>query len=250
MQRSTGSGKIVKLKKSKSIRIDKTINKIPEPLNNTTAYNYIVVEGNIGAGKTTLATKLANDLHARLVLEQFADNPFLPKFYADPEKHAFPLELSFLAERYHQLKKELSTQDIFKPSIVSDYYFVKSLIFAKSNLKEDEYELYSKLFHIINGSLPKPDLFVYLYHDIKRLQENIKKRGRSYEQNISDDYLIKIQQAYFDFFKQLPDLRILVLDVNNMDFANNSADFELIKETIQRPYNPGITSLIVKKDTE
>ncbi|MGZ4048469.1 MAG: deoxynucleoside kinase, partial [Bacteroidia bacterium] len=198
-------------------------------------YNYIVIEGNIGAGKTTLATAMANDLNTRLVLEQFADNPFLPKFYEDPEKHAFPLELSFLAERYHQLKKELSSQDIFKPAIISDYYFVKSLIFAKSNLKEDEFALYSKLFHIINDSLPKPDLFVFLYHDIKRLQENIRKRGRSYEQNISDEYLAKIQQAYFDFFKQLPDLRILIIDVNNVDFANNREDYELILNILKKP---------------
>jgi deoxyguanosine kinase len=211
-------------------------------------YNYIVIEGNIGAGKTTLATNMATDFNARLVLEQFADNPFLPKFYEDPEKHAFPLELSFLAERYHQLKKELTNQDIFKPAIISDYYFVKSLIFAKSNLKEDEYALYSKLFHIINDSLPKPDLFVFLYHDINRLQENIKKRGRSYEQNISDEYLIKIQQAYFDFFKQLPDLRILVLDVNNLDFANNASDYELILKHLKKPYNAGITNITVKKE--
>ncbi|MGZ4059127.1 MAG: deoxynucleoside kinase [Bacteroidia bacterium] len=211
-------------------------------------YNYIVIEGNIGAGKTTLATAMANDLNTRLVLEQFADNPFLPKFYEDPEKHAFPLELSFLAERYHQLKKELSSQDIFKPAIISDYYFVKSLIFAKSNLKEDEFALYSKLFHIINDSLPKPDLFVFLYHDIKRLQENIRKRGRSYEQNISDEYLAKIQQAYFDFFKQLPDLRILIIDVNNVDFANNLEDYELILNILKKPYNAGVTNITVKKN--
>ncbi|MGZ4034500.1 MAG: deoxynucleoside kinase [Bacteroidia bacterium] len=211
-------------------------------------YNYIVIEGNIGAGKTTLATAMANDLNTRLVLEQFADNPFLPKFYEDPEKHAFPLELSFLAERYHQLKKELSSQDIFKPAIISDYYFVKSLIFAKSNLKEDEFALYSKLFHIINDSLPKPDLFVFLYHDIKRLQENIRKRGRSYEQNISDEYLAKIQQAYFDFFKQLPDLRILIIDVNNVDFANNREDYELILNILKKPYNAGVTNITVKKN--
>jgi deoxyadenosine/deoxycytidine kinase len=218
-------------------------------LTSQTPYNYIVIEGNIGAGKTTLASNLAAELKTRLVLEQFADNPFLPKFYEDPEKHAFPLELSFLAERYHQLKKELSNQDIFKPAIISDYYFVKSLIFAKSNLKEDEYALYSKLFHIINDSLPKPDLFVYLYHDISRLQQNIKKRGRNYEQNISDEYLIKIQKAYFDFFKQMPDLRILVMDVNNVDFVNNEEDHQLILNLLKKPYNAGVTNIRVKKDT-
>ncbi len=212
-------------------------------MNNNTPYNFIVIEGNIGAGKTTLATKMSENLNARLILEQFADNPFLPKFYEDPEKHAFPLELSFLAERYHQLKKELSTQDIFKPTIISDYYFVKSLIFAKSNLKEDEFSLYTKLFHIINDSLPKPDLFVYLYHDIERLQENIRKRGRIYEQNITNDYLIKIQSAYFDFLKQMPELRIVIIDVNDVDYANNVQDYELVLTLLKKQYNQGITHI-------
>ncbi|MES2140695.1 MAG: deoxynucleoside kinase [Bacteroidota bacterium] len=208
-----------------------------------THYNFIAIEGNIGAGKTTLAKKLAIDFNSRLILEQFAENPFLPKFYINPEKHAFPLELSFLAERYQQLKNELGKQDIFKPTIVSDYYFLKSLIFAKANLIEDEYGLYSKLFHIINDSLPKPDLFVYLYHDVKRLQENIKKRGRNYEQSIPDEYLIKIQTTYFDFIKQLNDLRILVIDVNNIDFANDNAHYNHMMEIINKPYSVGITRI-------
>ena len=209
------------------------------------AYNFIAIEGNIGARKTTLSKKLAADFNTRLILEQFAENPFLPKFYAEPEKHAFPLELSFSAERYQQLKNELSIQDLFKPNIISDYYFLKSLIFSKANLSEDEFGLYSKLFHIINDSLPKPDLFVYLYHDVERLQENIKKRGRSYEQNISDDYLIKIQTAYFDFIKQLNDLRILVIDVNNIDFANDQEHYQQLIKTINQPYDFGITRIIV-----
>lgn len=208
-----------------------------------THYNFIAIEGNIGAGKTTLAKKLSVDFNSRLILEQFAENPFLPKFYDNPEKHAFPLELSFLAERYQQLKNELGKQDIFKPTIVSDYYFLKSLIFAKANLIEDEYGLYSKLFHIINDSLPKPDLFVYLYHDVERLQQNIKKRGRNYEQSIPDEYLIKIQNTYFDFIKQLNDLRILVIDVNNIDFANDDAHYNHMMGIINRPYNAGITRI-------
>jgi len=206
-------------------------------------YNFIAIEGNIGAGKTTLAKKLAADFNTRLILEQFAENPFLPKFYNDPEKHAFPLELSFLAERYQQLKSELGKHDIFRPGIVSDYYFLKSLIFAKANLGGDEYGLYSKLFHIINDSLPKPDLFVYLYHDVERLQKNIKKRGRSYEQNISDDYLMKVQSTYFDFIKQLTDLRILVVDVNNIDFANDIEHYNHMIKIINQPYNSGITRI-------
>ncbi len=190
---------------------------------------------------------MAEGLNSRLILEQFADNPFLPKFYEEPEKHAFPLELSFLAERYHQLKKELSTQDIFKPSIIADYYFVKSLIFAKSNLKEDEFSLYTKLFHIINDSLPKPDLFVYLYHDIERLQQNIRKRGRNYEQNITNEYLSKIQSSYFDFFKQMPELKILIIDANNVDFANNPEDYELMLNILKKGYNQGVTHVKAEK---
>ena len=167
----------------------------------------------------------------------------MPKFYEQPDKYAFPLELSFLAERYHQLKNELSKQDIFKPKIITDYYFLKYLIFAKANLDEDEYALYSKLFHIINDSLPKPDLFVYLYQNIERLQENIKKRGRTYEQKISDEYLIKIQSAYFDYIKQVPDLKIVIIDVNKIDFAHNLNDYEQIKSIIDKPYNIGITRI-------
>ncbi|MGB3948900.1 MAG: deoxynucleoside kinase [Bacteroidia bacterium] len=208
-------------------------------------YNFTVIEGNIGAGKTTLAQKLAIDYNARLILEQFAENPFLPKFYAEPEKHAFPLELSFLAERYQQLKNELGNQDLFRPNLVSDYFFLKSLIFAQANLGNDEFGLYSKLFHIINDSLPKPDLFVYLYHDIDRLQENIKKRGRSYEQSISNEYLLKIQTAYFDFIKQLKDLRILVIDVNNVDFANNKNHYNQVLEIINQPYEIGINRVVL-----
>jgi deoxyadenosine/deoxycytidine kinase len=206
-------------------------------------YNFLVIEGNIGAGKTTLATRMAEERNSRLILEQFADNPFLPKFYENRDKYAFPLEMSFLAERYQQLKNELGKQDMFQPEIISDYYFLKSLIFAKANLSGAEYELYTKLFHIINDSLPKPDLFVYLYHDTDRLLQNIKKRGRPYEQNISPEYLDEIQNAYFDFLKQLGDQRILILNVNSLDFAHNEEHYSHLKEIICKPYNAGITRL-------
>ena len=129
--------------------------------------------------------------------------------------------------------------------MVSDYFFLKSLIFAQANLGDDEFSLYSKLFHIINDSLPKPDLLVYLYHDVERLQENIKKRGRSYEQGISNEYLLKIQTAYFDFIKQLTDLRILVIDVNNVDFANNKNHYEKTLEIINSPYEVGINRVVL-----
>jgi deoxyguanosine kinase len=204
-------------------------------------HNFLVIEGNIGAGKTTLALKIAEKHCTRLILEQFEGNPFLPKFYEDKEKYAFPLELSFLAERYHQLKAELSKQDLFQPGIISDYFFLKSLIFAKANLDEAEYELYTRLFHIIHDSLPKPDLLVFLYHDIDRLLSNIRIRGREYEKNISGDYLLKIQNAYFDFLKQTPDLKVLILDMNSLDFVKNEEHFTRIEEIIDMPYNPGIT---------
>jgi deoxyguanosine kinase len=204
-------------------------------------YNFIVIEGNIGAGKTTLATRMAEQYNARLILEQFAENPFLPKFYENREKYAFPLEMSFLAERFQQLKTELGRQDLFQPGIISDYYFLKSLIFAKANLNEAEYDLYTRLFHIINDSLPKPDLFVYLYHDIERLLWHIRKRGRPYEQNISADYLAEIQTSYFDFLRQLSDQRILIIDVNHIDFAQNEAHYSQITSIIHQPYNAGIT---------
>lgn len=208
-------------------------------------HNFLVIEGNIGAGKTTLATQIAERSNSRLLPEQFADNPFLPKFYADPEKHAFPLELSFLAERYHQLKTEFAKQDLFKPNIVSDYYFLKCLIFAKNNLKDDEYDLYSKLFHIINDSLPKPDLFVYLYHSIDQLQVNIKKRGRSYEQAISNEYLESIQSMYFDFMKQLRQIPILIIDVTGIDYSENQAHLNQLISSINRRYEKGITRIKV-----
>ncbi len=148
-------------------------------------YNYVVIEGNIGAGKTTLATRIAEQFNARLILEQFADNPFLPKFYQDPEKYSFPLELSFLASRYKQLNDELGSQDIFKAFTVADYYFMKSLVFAASTLKGDEYNLYRQIFYIIYSSLPKPDIYVYLHISAERLLKNISNRGREYEKSIT-----------------------------------------------------------------
>ena len=157
-------------------------------------YPYIVIEGNIGVGKTSLVKLLAQEYAAHSFFEEFSENPFLPKFYENPEKHAFPLELSFLAERYHQLKSELNTHNIFHNTIISDYYFVKSLIFAQINLPEDEFKLYKNLFDIILQKLPKPNLFVYLYADVNRLQNNIKNRARSYESTISTEYLEQIHQ--------------------------------------------------------
>ncbi|MBN2665332.1 MAG: deoxynucleoside kinase [Bacteroidales bacterium] len=195
-------------------------------------YNYVVIEGNIGAGKTSLATRIANEWNARLVLEQFADNPFLPKFYKEPDKYAFPLELSFLASRYKQLNDELGSQDIFKSFTVSDYYFMKSLVFAASTLKGEEYNLYRQIFYIIYGQMPKPDIYIYLHQTPSKLLENISKRGRDYEKNITAGYLQKIQESYFTFFRQNPESKYLIIDVNNIDFVESEEDYIKITETI------------------
>ena len=203
-------------------------------------YNYIAIEGNIGAGKTTLATQLAVDFDARIILEQFEDNSFLPKFYTDPDRYAFPLELSFLADRFQQLKTQLGTPDLFRQLTISDYFIHKSLIFARKTLGVDEFTLYSKLFSIIDASLPKPDLLVYLYLEIDKLKKNIQKRGRDYEQNIDQNYLERIQSGYFDYIRQQQDMRILIIDTNNMDFVVNKSDYKLLLDIISLPYEKGI----------
>lgn len=203
-------------------------------------YNYICVEGNIGAGKTSLATKLAGDFNGKLILEQFEDNPFLPKFYKEPSKYAFPLELSFLASRYQQVKDQLANMDLFKSFIVSDYFINKSLIFARKTLQHDELALFNRLFHIIISTVPKPELLIYLYVDIKRLQENIRHRGRTYEQEIEDSYLEKIQVGYLEYLRQLPDTRILLLDTNKLDFVGNQSHYESLLDVINTRYEPGI----------
>jgi len=208
--------------------------------------SYLVIEGNIGAGKTSFAKRIASEYNAKLILEQFADNPFLPKFYNEPDKYSFQLELSFLAERYHQLNNEVTSRDLFKAFTVADYYFMKSLIFAKSTLKDDEYNLYRQIFDIIYRSIPKPDLYVYLHQDVANLKKNIRKRGRDYEQGISDEYLTKLQDGYFDFFKKQDDIAFLIIDINKLDFVENPEDYENIKNAIfYKKYEKGINRLII-----
>ncbi len=203
-------------------------------------YNYIAIEGNIGAGKTSLASLLAEEFNGKLILEQFEDNSFLPKFYREPEKYAFPLEMSFLAERYQQLREQLTKQDLFRNFTISDYLFNKSLIFARNNLQADEFALFSRIFNIINEFLPKPELLVYLYLDIPKLQHNIRQRGRTYEQEIKDSYLTDIQSGYFDHIRKLQNLRILIIDTNHIDFVNKQDDYKAILELIDRDYPTGI----------
>jgi len=209
-------------------------------------YNYVVIEGNIGAGKTTLASRISDQFNARLILEHFADNPFLPKFYNDPKQYSFPLELSFLASRYKQLKEELVPQDLFKSFSIADYYFMKSLVFAASTLTGDEYNLYRQIFYIIYGSLPKPDIYVYLHLNPDRLLQNIKSRGRNYEKSINREYLQKIQDSYFSFFKQNPENKYLVIDINGIDFVANKNHYSKIIDAIFfNDYPVGLNKVIL-----
>jgi deoxyadenosine/deoxycytidine kinase len=205
-------------------------------------YRFITIEGNIGAGKTTLAHMLAEHYHAKLILEEFADNPFLPKFYEKPQQYAFPLELFFMAERYKQLKDMLQTQDMFSEVVISDYLFVKSLLFAKINLSEDEYNLYQKLFEIINPQLVQPDLLIFLNAPVPQLQKNIKKRNRSYEQQIEDAYLQRVHNMYIQYLKQ-HSVRTLMIDTTKIDFLGEPAHFQQILQALETDYAPGIHRL-------
>jgi deoxyguanosine kinase len=209
-------------------------------------YKYIVIEGNIGAGKTSLASLLAEESGSRLVLEAFSDNPFLAKFYEDPDRYAFQLELSFLSERYHQIKTELGHPDLFGQAVISDYFLAKSFIFSKYNLKDDEMKLFEKLFSIINLQAPKPDLYVYLHLSVEKLLENIKQRGRSYEKHITYEYLKEVQEGYFGFFKSQQEMKILVIDTSQIDFVNRESDLQLLKKVIfEGDYSVGLNRLIL-----
>lgn len=196
--------------------------------------NYIAIEGNIGAGKTTLATKIAEDCNAKTVLERFADNPFLPKFYKDQSRYAFPLEMSFLADRYQQLSDDLAQFDLFKDFVVADYHIFKSIIFAKVTLQEDEFRLYKTMFDIMYKEMPKPDLYVYLYQNTERLLANIKKRGRNYEQKIPAEYLEKINRGYLDYIKSQADLNVLIIDISDLDFVKKQKDYVFILNEIKK----------------
>ena len=194
---------------------------------------FIAIEGNIGAGKTTLAKKLATDFNGKLVLERFAENPFLPNFYKDQTRYAFPLEMSFLADRYQQFSEDTSQYDLFKGFMVSDYDIFKSLIFAKVTLQKQEFDLYRKIFDFMYKEVKKPNIYIFLYQTTERLLENIKKRGRDYEQRITPEYLDRINTGYFDYIKGHPELNSLVIDISEMNFITNSEDYETIIERIQ-----------------
>lgn len=199
---------------------------------NFSQHNYIAIEGNIGAGKTSLATKIAHDFNAKLILERFADNPFLPKFYKEPERYAFTLEMSFLADRYQQISDDLSQLDLFKDFMVSDYDVHKSLIFSKVTLPDDEFRLYRTLFYQVYKDIARPDLYVYLYQNTEGLQQNIKKRGRKYEKEIQDDYLNKINTSYLNFLRNHSEMKVKIIDISDRDFVRRRKDYLWLLEEI------------------
>lgn len=201
-------------------------------------YNFITIEGNIGAGKTTLSRLLSKHLNARLILEEFADNPFLPKFYENREQYAFPLELFFMAERYKQLKDFLHAKDLFHHATVSDYLFTKSLLFARVNLPEEEFSLFQKLFNIINPQLVKPDLLIYLHASVDKLKQNIKRRNRGYEQSIDPGYLLSLEETYIQFIRQHK-LKTLFVNAENADFLGNEKHMNAILEALEKDYHEG-----------
>ncbi len=203
-------------------------------------YNYIAIEGNIGSGKTSLAKMIAKDFDARLILERFEDNSFLPKFYKDPEKYAFPLEMSFLADRYQQVKNDVTNHDLFMSFTIADYFIDKSLIFARKTLKKEELRLYSRLFNIIISKLPRPDLIIFLDATIEQVKQNIQKRGREYEKEISGSYLEKIQNGYLDYFRTSSKSTILILDTHNLDFVNKEDDYRKIISLFENIFTKGI----------
>jgi deoxyadenosine/deoxycytidine kinase len=203
-------------------------------------YKYIAIEGNIGAGKTTLTHMLAEDFEYRIILEEFSDNPFLPFFYKNPDRYAFPVELFFMAERHKQLQEELDAKNLFKQSVVADYFFLKTLLFAKNNLNVEEYRLFQRLFDVLNLSFPTPELLVYLHRPVERLLDSIKSRGREYEQVIKPEYLLEIQDAYFNFFKTDIKFPTLVINLDAADFLNKKETYNDVIGLINNTYTPGV----------
>ncbi|HRC21739.1 MAG TPA: deoxynucleoside kinase [Chitinophagaceae bacterium] len=201
-------------------------------------YHFITIEGNIGAGKTTLAHMLSKHYNARLVLEEFADNPFLSKFYENPQQYAFPVELFFMAERYKQLKELILQKDLFQSVTISDYLFTKCLLFSKVTLPDDEFRLYQRLFDIIHQQLVQPDILIYLHAPVSKLQSNIKKRNRAYEQNIPDDYLFNLQETYTHYIKQ-HNMKTLFVDAANADFLHNEKHLQVIYDALEKDYENG-----------
>lgn len=213
-------------------------------------HNFIAIEGNIGAGKTTLCRLLEADHGCKLVLEQFTDNPFLPPFYKNPERYAFPVELFFMTERHKQLQETLSQRELFPQLIVSDYFFIKTLLFAKNNLNGEEFRLFQRLFHTLNATFAKPDLLVYLHRNVEDVVANINKRGREFERDIRPDYLLSLQEAYFNYFKNEKELPILLVDVTGVDFQADREAYNKITGLMRRSYSKGVHRAELGKNKE
>jgi deoxyguanosine kinase len=205
-------------------------------------YNFIAIEGNIGAGKTTLCNMLAQDYNCRLILEQFTDNPFLPLFYDNPERYAFPVELFFMTERHKQLQEAFANTDMFAPLSISDYFFIKTSLFAKNNLKDEEFRLFYRLFEVLNSTYPKPELLIYLHRSVDNLLGNIQKRGRDYESDISAEYLLEIQNVYFEYFRTEKNMPIVVVDMGDINFMEDEKAYIRLVEIMKNKYPNGITN--------
>jgi deoxyadenosine/deoxycytidine kinase len=201
-------------------------------------YKFIAIEGNIGAGKTTLTHLLSKHFNAKIVLEEFAENPFLAKFYENPKQYAFPLELFFLAERFKQQQEFFKSGDLFQEVVISDYMFTKCLLFAKANLPEEEFRLYQKMFDVFYQQLAPPEILIYLHAPVTRLQSNIKKRNRKFEQSIADEYLFKIQETYTSYIKQ-HNIKTIFVDASNADFLYNEAHFKVILDALEKDIEDG-----------
>jgi len=203
-------------------------------------YRYVCIEGNIGSGKSSFCQMIGNEYNCKVILEEFDENPFLPFFYKDQEKYAFAVELFFMTERHKQLEKALISQDLFHEFSISDYTFVKNLLFARKNLNERELRIYNKIFQVLNNDVPKPDIIVYFHRNVEILLQQIAQRGRSFESNITAEYLTKIQNSYFEYFRNILSFPVLIIDLNTIDFVNDPKQFEEVKNLITRKYLPGV----------
>ncbi len=203
-------------------------------------YHFISIEGNIGAGKTSFCHMLSEEYQCKLILEEFNNNPFLPLFYKEPERYAFTLELFFMTERFKQLQANANAQDLFNPLTVSDYFFTKTLLFAKKNLIEEEYKLFQQLYSVLSKSIPKPEILIYFHRSTDILMKNIKKRGRAYEADITEKYLQKVQDSYFEYFRGILSFPILIIDLNTIDFVENRNHYQEVKLLISKKYRPGV----------
>lgn len=219
-------------------------------MQNPFPYNFIAIEGNIGTGKTTFCEMLASDFSCRLVLEQFTDNPFLPLFYEQPERYGFPVELFFMTERHKQMEAAFANVDLFAPLSIADYFFIKTSLFAKNNLKDEEFRLFYRLFEVLNSTFPKPDILVYLHRSVDNLLENIKKRGRNYETDISREYLTEIQNVYFEYFRTEKSLPIVIVDVEGVDFISDEAAYSDLINILKQKYENGLHRLSLNEITQ